>query len=77
MRGSVCAPVIASWMRNVGGPAVFYLLGFALLSHPALGSFSTHFFGDGWDGLQNAWNLWWVRRALTELHVSPWFTPTA
>jgi hypothetical protein len=75
MRGSVCAPVIASWMRNVGGPAVFYLLGFALLSHPALGSFSTHFFGDGWDGLQNAWNLWWVRRALTELHVSPWFTP--
>src|SRR5436190_5217680 len=30
--------------------------------------------GDGFDGLQNYWNLWWVRRALLDLQTSPFFT---
>ncbi|MGQ9553094.1 MAG: hypothetical protein ACUVWR_03160 [Anaerolineae bacterium] len=30
--------------------------------------------GDGFDGWQNYWNLWWVRRALLELGTSPWYT---
>lgn len=30
--------------------------------------------GDGFDGLQNYWNLWWVRRALLEEQTSPFFT---
>ena len=28
--------------------------------------------GDSW---QFYWNLWWVKRALVDLHVSPFFTP--
>jgi hypothetical protein len=30
--------------------------------------------GDGFDGLQNYWNLWWVRRALLDLSTNPFFT---
>ena len=65
---------LPSWISTIVVPSLVYFLGFAVFSYPALRFFSTHFFGDGWDGLQNAWNLWWVRRAVVELHVSPWFT---
>jgi hypothetical protein len=30
--------------------------------------------GDGFDGWQNYWNLWWVRTALLEQHTGPFFT---
>src|SRR5439155_11438681 len=30
--------------------------------------------GDGFDGLQNYWNLWWVRHALLDLQTTPFFT---
>src|SRR5437763_16187445 len=30
--------------------------------------------GDGFDGLQNYWNLWWVQHALLDLQTSPFFT---
>jgi len=30
--------------------------------------------GDGFDGWQNYWNLWWVRKSLLELGCSPWHT---
>lgn len=30
--------------------------------------------GDGFDGWQNYWNLWWVSKALLEEHTSPFFT---
>jgi len=30
--------------------------------------------GDGFDGWQNFWNLWWVKTALLEQHASPYFT---
>ena len=56
-------------------PLVVYGLAFALLTHPLLARFSTHYFADDGDGLQNVWNLWWVNKALTELHQSPWYTP--
>jgi hypothetical protein len=65
---------LSSWGSTILAPSLVYVLAFAVFSYPAVRSFSTHFFGDDWDGLQNAWNLWWVRRAVTELHVSPWFT---
>ena len=55
-------------------PAAVYLLVFAVLTAPLLGSFSTRIWADQGDGLQNAWNLWWTRKAITELHRSPWFT---
>ncbi len=55
-------------------PAFFYLLAFSLLTYPLILLFSTHFFGDTGDGLQNVWNLWWIDRALTQLHQSPFHT---
>jgi hypothetical protein len=30
--------------------------------------------GDGFDGWQNYWNLWWVKTALIDLHTNPLFT---
>jgi hypothetical protein len=30
--------------------------------------------GDGFDGWQNYWNLWWVKKALLELAATPFFT---
>jgi hypothetical protein len=55
-------------------PAVVYVIVFWLLTYPLLGSFSTEFFTNAGDGLQNVWNLWWVDRAVSVLHTSPWFT---
>ncbi len=31
--------------------------------------------GDGFDGWQNYWNLWWVKKALLVLGTNPYFTP--
>ena len=30
--------------------------------------------GDGFDGWQNYWNLWWVKQALLILKTNPYFT---
>jgi hypothetical protein len=30
--------------------------------------------GDGFDGWQNYWNLWWVKTALIDQHTGPFFT---
>ncbi len=30
--------------------------------------------GDGFDGWQNVWNLWWVKRALLVEGTNPYFT---
>jgi hypothetical protein len=53
-------------------PSAVYIVFFAFYT-PWLSHFSSHFFGDGGDGLQNAWNLWWTRRALWGLE-SLWHT---
>ena len=55
-------------------PSTVYLTLFCLLTYPLIGSFSTEFFTNAGDGLQNVWNLWWINRAVTVLHTSPWFT---
>lgn len=54
-------------------PAAFYFVAFTIMTWPALGQFSTHFFTDAGDGLQNVWNLWWTNRAV-HAGQSPWFT---
>lgn len=56
-------------------PLLFYFVCFTLLTFPLIQKFSTHIFGDNGDGLQNYWNIWWVNKAITELHQSP-FTST-
>ena len=55
-------------------PLAFYFLAFCLLTYPLILSFPSHFFTDAGDGLQNVWNLWWMRKAVVELHTSPWHT---
>ena len=55
-------------------PAAFYLALFVVLTYPLVTQFSTHFFADGADGLQNVWNIWWVGKAITGLRQSPWHT---
>lgn len=55
-------------------PISIYVVGFVSLTFPLIENFSSHYFSDSSDGLQNVWNLWWVNKALTELHQSPWFT---
>ncbi len=55
-------------------PASLYLFLFFVLTYPLMLRFSTHFFTDMGDGLQNVWNLWWVNRAVTQLHQSPLHT---
>ncbi|MCI0528739.1 MAG: hypothetical protein L0Y56_14975, partial [Nitrospira sp.] len=55
-------------------PILFYFIFFCSLTYPLILSFSTHLFADQGDGLQNVWNLWWVNKAVTQLHQSPWHT---
>ena len=55
-------------------PLALYFLAFCLLTYPLILSFSSHFFADSGDGMQNVWNLWWIRKAVVELHTTPWHT---
>ena len=54
------------------------LAGFLLLTLGLTCPLALHFAqaipGDGFDGWQNCWNLWWVRLALLEKHTHPFFT---
>src|SRR5262245_37140924 len=56
------------------GAAAFYAAAFFVLTWPSVTRFRTHWLTDAGDGLQNVWNIWWVERALTVLHQSPWHT---
>lgn len=55
-------------------PPLFYFVVFCLFTYPLILSFSTHYFADQGDGLQNIWNLWWVNKAVTQLQQLPWWT---
>lgn len=55
-------------------PLIFYFIFFCILTYPLVLQFSTHFFADQGDGLQNVWKIWWVNKALTELHQPLWQT---
>ena len=54
-------------------PAALYLAIFFALNPHVPGQFSTHYLFSGADGYQNVWNLWWVNRSASELHL-PWHT---
>ena len=45
-----------------------------VLTYPAALRLGDHMIGDGGDGLQFAWNLWWMKRALIDLHTTPFAT---
>ena len=50
---------------------VYALLGYLaltlLMTYPLVSEFARAIPGDGFDGWQNVWNLWWVKRALLVL----------
>lgn len=51
-----------------------YLLLTIAMTWPAMRHFTTGIPGDGFDGWQNYWNLWWVKQALLVLGSNPYFT---
>ncbi|MFC1498005.1 hypothetical protein ACFLS1_06005 [Verrucomicrobiota bacterium] len=61
-------------LKELGLPLVGFMLLTILLTYPVFLNISTCFMGDGYDGFQNAWNLWWVKTALTKNFTNPYFT---
>jgi hypothetical protein len=51
-----------------------YLLLTILMTWPAILYLTDGIPGDGFDGWQNYWNMWWVKRALLIEGTSPYFT---
>ena len=51
-----------------------YLLATILFTWPLALNFTAAIPGDGFDGWQNYWNLWWLKQALVERQVNPLFT---
>ena len=58
-----------AWLALAG-----YLVLTLGLTYPLVTQFGRAIPGDGFDGWQNYWNLWWIRTALLEQHTHPWFT---
>jgi len=69
---SVCGEY-APWRIHLLVLAGYLALAF-IFTFPLVVNFATSIPGDGYDGLQNYWNLWWVGRALLDLKSSPFFT---
>jgi hypothetical protein len=55
-------------------PIIFYFIFFSILTYPLILQFSSHLFAERGDALQNVWNIWWVNKALMELHQPIWQT---
>ena len=51
-----------------------YALLTLLLTYPLAFLLSTHLPGDGGDTNVFVWNLWWIKKALTELRTNPYWT---
>jgi hypothetical protein len=64
--------------RRRRGRALLALAGYLLLTlgltYPLVAQFGRAIPGDGFDGWQNYWNLWWIKTAVLEQHTHPWFT---
>jgi len=61
-------------LREHLGVLVGYALLTLLLTYPAVLHLFTHLIGDGGDTNVFVWNLWWIKKALTELHTNPFWT---
>jgi hypothetical protein len=71
---SVESKIAKSW-RFFLLPALLYTILFIGFTYPAILHFSSHIWCGAGDGLQMVWNVWWVDKAVSELHQQPWFTP--
>ncbi|MCS7220518.1 MAG: hypothetical protein RML36_13140 [Anaerolineae bacterium] len=54
--------------------ALAYTLLTFFLTYPTIVYFLSAIPGDSFDGWQNLWNLWWIRRAILVEHRHPFFT---
>jgi len=63
-----------AFLLSLALPAALYTFCFFVLTYPLIWKWNSYFYADNLDGLQNEWNLWWFRKAIVELHQSPWFT---
>ncbi|MBE7473879.1 MAG: hypothetical protein DPW09_13100 [Anaerolineae bacterium] len=55
-------------------PILIYFLLTILMTWPTVLHLTDGIPGDGFDGWQNYWNIWWVKKALLELGTTPFFT---
>ena len=55
-------------------PIVIYFSIFCVYTFPAIKYFSTRLYADMADGLVYYWNLWWVHKAVTQVHTTIWQT---
>lgn len=60
--------------RCSGRALAGYILLTLGMTYPLVTQFTSAIPGDGFDGWQNYWNLWWMKVALLEQHTHPWFT---
>jgi hypothetical protein len=67
-------PSRQSSARQLAYVAAAYAALTIVLTYPAALRLGDHMIGDGGDGLQFAWNLWWMKRALIDLQSSPFHT---
>jgi hypothetical protein len=58
---------------DLGILGLFGVLAIAM-TWPLAREFGSAIPGDGFDGWQNYWNLWWVKTALVARHAGPFFT---
>jgi len=56
------------------GALIGYLIVTLAFTWPLALNFTRAIPGDGFDGWQNYWNLWWMKVALLEKHAWPFFT---
>ena len=61
-------------LRMIALPLSLYTGLFVAMTGPLITRFRNHIFVYMQDGLQNVWNLWWVRHAVVDLGQSPWHT---
>ena len=61
-----------------GVSTLLALLSYALLSlgwtYPLIANFSTKMFGWGGDRYIYLWNMWWLKKALLDIHTNPLYT---
>ena len=64
-------PFVRCILKHGLFPMLFYFIMFCLLTYPLITTFSTHFFGDFKDVLQNVWNIWWTNKAVLNPNLYP------
>jgi hypothetical protein len=60
--------------RSEGWMLGAYVLLTLVCTYPLVIEFTRAIPGDGFDGWQNYWNIWWINVALLQQHASPYFT---